>query len=194
MHHSWKGVMCNKNPFDLALYARLMWELKPRTVIEIGYKFGGSALWFADQGLAMGLDTQLFCIDIERREAYSDPRIKFVEGNGRDLGAVLTPDVIASLPRPWLVVEDADHHYLTTIKVMQFFAQHLEEGEYLCVEDGVCDTFEQTAKYDGGPNRAIFEYLAENPDVYAVDEEYCDYFGNNITWCTNGWLRRSGIA
>ncbi len=33
---------------DLAIYARLMWELKPRTVIEVGTAKGGSALWLAD--------------------------------------------------------------------------------------------------------------------------------------------------
>ena len=33
-----------KNPFDLALYLLLLRRLKPRTVIEIGSKSGGSGL------------------------------------------------------------------------------------------------------------------------------------------------------
>ncbi|QLC25092.1 cephalosporin hydroxylase [Parasphingopyxis algicola] len=191
MHHHWKGVMCNKNPFDLALYAQLLWELKPKSIIEIGYKFGGSALWFADQAEIMNLGARLYCVDVEQREQVSDPRITFVHGDGRDLGATLTDDVIAGLPHPWLIVEDADHHYLTTMAVMDFFAARMDAGDYLVVEDGICDTFGQEEKYDGGPNRAIFEFFEEYPDTFAVDAQYCDFYGNNVTWCTNGFLRRA---
>lgn len=193
MHHHWKGVMCNKNPFDLALYGRLLWDLKPGTIIEIGYKFGGSALWFADQAAAMGLDTQLYCIDVERREEVSDPRIAFVAGDGRNLGATLTDDVMASLPRPWLVVEDADHHYETCLKVLEFFAQHMQSGDYLCMEDGLADTTGNAWIGEGGPNRALYDFFAAYPQIFEVDAQYCDYFGNNVTWCTNGWLRRSSV-
>ena len=193
MHHYWRGVMCNKNPFDLALYARLIWELKPATIIEIGYKYGGSALWFADQAQAMGLDTALYCIDIEQREEYQDdPRITFVHGDGRDLGTTLTKEILDGLPHPWLVVEDADHHYLTTLGVLEYFAPFMVEGDYMAVEDGVCDTFDNQDRYDGGPNRALDEFGEAHPEIYELDEEYCDYYGNNLTWCTNGWLRRSG--
>lgn len=193
MHHYWRGVMCNKNPFDQAIYNRLVWDLKPATIIEIGYKFGGSALWFADQAQAMGLDTSLYCIDVEQREEYhDDPRITFVHGDGRDLGATLTKETLDGLPHPWLVVEDADHHYLTTLGVLEFFAPHMVEGDYMAVEDGVCDTFDNQDKYDGGPNRALDEFGSTHPEIYELDEEYCDFFGNNVTWCTNGWLRRTG--
>lgn len=193
MYHHWKGVMCNKNPFDLTLYAQLLWELKPRTIIEIGYKFGGSALWFADQADAMGLDTRLFCIDVEQREQYSDPRITFVEGNGRDLGKTLTDEVIAELPKPWLIVEDADHHYTTCLKVLEFFAPRMQAGDYLCMEDGLADTSGNAWKGEGGPNRALYDFFAAYPHIYEVDAHYCDYFGNNVTWCTNGWLRRGSV-
>jgi cephalosporin hydroxylase len=193
MHHYWRGVMCNKNPFDLALYARLIDELKPATIVEIGYKFGGSALWFADQAQAMGLDTRLYCVDVEQREEVEDdPRITFVHGDGRNLGATLTKEILDDLPHPWLVVEDADHHYLTTLGVLEYFAPHMVEGDYMAVEDGVCDTFDNQDKYDGGPNLALDEFGAAHPEIYELDEEYADYFGNNVTWCTNGWLRRTG--
>jgi cephalosporin hydroxylase len=139
----------------------------------------------------MGLDTRLFCIDVEQREQVTDPRITFVHGDARNLGAVLTDEVLAGLPRPWLVVEDADHHAETCLAVLRFFAPLLNEGEYLCVEDGLCDSVGTADRYDGGPNRALDEYLAAHPGIYAVDAEYCDYFGNNMTWCTNGWLRRT---
>lgn len=191
MNFHWKDVMCNKNPFDMALYTQLIWELKPKTIIEIGYKFGGSALWFADQTSAMNIDCKLYCIDIEQRQEFSDPRIEFVHGNGRDLSASLSAEVIASLPHPWLIIEDADHEYTTTFNILKFFAPYMNEGDYMAIEDGICDTFGQEKQLDGGPNRAIFEFLQSYPDTFEVDAHYCDFFGNNVTWCTNGFLRRT---
>lgn len=121
----------------------------------------------------------------------ADPRITFVHGDGRRLQGTLTPEVVGNLPHPWLVVEDADHSYQTTFAVMKFFAPHLKCGDYLVVEDGLCDTMGNAEKYDGGPNRAIDEFCELFPEIYELDGEYCDFFGNNVTWCTNGWLRRS---
>src|SRR5262245_7785453 len=46
---TYKGLMNLKNPFDLALYTRLIWELQPRTIFEFGSLQGGSGLWLADQ-------------------------------------------------------------------------------------------------------------------------------------------------
>ena len=40
MNYTYKGVPTYKNPFDLALYQLLLWEQKPRTLIEIGSKWG----------------------------------------------------------------------------------------------------------------------------------------------------------
>ena len=42
--YTYRGVPMLKNPFDLALYLLLLRRLKPRTVIEIGSKSGGSGL------------------------------------------------------------------------------------------------------------------------------------------------------
>ena len=48
MRYSWRGILCNKSPFDFALYSLLLWQVKPATIFEIGSKQGGSALWLAD--------------------------------------------------------------------------------------------------------------------------------------------------
>jgi len=47
-NYQYRGVPLLKNPFDLALYPILLWKLQSRTVIEIGSKSGGSALWLGD--------------------------------------------------------------------------------------------------------------------------------------------------
>ena len=69
-------------------------------------------------------------------------------------------------------------------------APHLQRGEYLLVEDGICDSIDNQDRYDGGPNKAVAEFFAEHPEVYELDATYCDFFGYNVTWNPNGYLRR----
>ena len=45
-------------------------------------------------------------------------------------------------------------------------------------------------KYDGGPTRAIQEFLNNNQDRFIIDESYCDYYGHNVTWNSNGYLKK----
>lgn len=190
MRYEWRGVLCNKNPFDFALYPMLLWREKPKTIIEIGSKEGGSALWLHDICTRFGLGTQIVSIDIDQRAKVKRAGIEFHQGDGRDLSTVLTFDKMASLPRPLLVIEDADHHYLTTLAVLRFFDAYLSRGEYILIEDGICDSFGNEAQYDGGPNRATAEFLAQASDRYEIDQRYCDFFGHNTTWNTNGYIKR----
>jgi len=190
MRYTWAGVLCNKNPFDFALYPMLLWRDKPQTIIEIGSKEGGSALWLRQICSIFGLDTKIVSVDIQQRAEVKHPDITFLQGDGRNLGETLDDDFMAKLPRPLLVIEDADHHYLTTLAVLRFMDRHLESGEYILVEDGICDSFGNEGKFDGGPNRAIAEFLEQNGDRYMIDTDFCDYYGYNVTWDTNGYLRR----
>ena len=41
--YSYRGIPMVKNPFEVALYQLLFWQLKPRSVIEIGTHMGASA-------------------------------------------------------------------------------------------------------------------------------------------------------
>ena len=54
MASRYRGREFLKSPFDVVLYLQLIDRLRPRTVIEIGTKEGGSALWFADTLAATG--------------------------------------------------------------------------------------------------------------------------------------------
>lgn len=190
MRYSWRGVMCNKNPFDLALYPMLIWDIKPKTIVEIGSKHGGSALWLHDICLRFGFKTRIVSIDIDQRARVKRAGIEFLQGDGRNLGNVLNPERMATIEHPLVVIEDADHHYLTTLAVLRFFDPYLQAGEYVLVEDGICNSFGNEGRYDGGPNRAIKEFLTEQKGRYRIDTHYCDFFGHNVTWCTNGFLRK----
>jgi cephalosporin hydroxylase len=57
------------------------------------------------------------------------------------------------------------------------------------VEDSVATAMGYAHIYDGGPLRAIQEFLPAHPE-FEIDRSYCDFFGHNNTWNVNGYLRR----
>lgn len=190
---AYRNVPFYKSPFDIALYLQLLSRLAPRTVIEVGSMYGGSALWFADMLSAQGLpDARVLSVDIKPLAKFKDERIRFLQGDARQLGAVLTPELLQGCARPWLVIEDSSHHYPETAATLAFFHAHLQSGDYIVVEDGVVDQLPgaQYALYQNGPNRGVADFLAECGEHYAIDTALCDHFGHNVTYNPNGWLRR----
>jgi len=193
MSYSYKGVPTYKNPFDLALYQLLLWEQKPRSLIEIGSKWGGSALWFADVLRSYGIDYAIHSIDVKPLDTPEIPGVTFHQGDGRNLSATLSPSQMASLARPIMVIEDADHRPATTLAVLRFFDRWLRAGEYIVIEDGIVDDLfddDMLAGLEGGPRPAVADFLRERGTDYEIDTRLCDYFGANMTWNVNGYLRR----
>jgi cephalosporin hydroxylase len=192
-HYRYKGIQMVKSPFDIALYPLMIWDLKPRTIIEIGSKEGGSAIWLADQVRNFDLEAQIVSIDLLRVDTVQDPRVTFLQGNGRHLDEVMTPHFLSSLPHPWLVIEDADHAEPTSYAVLQFFHPWLNKGDIIVVEDGIMSDLYPDAfpKCSSGPHQALKRFLAEAGSAYVIESRYCDFFGYNVTWSSNGILRRT---
>ncbi|HXA18675.1 MAG TPA: CmcI family methyltransferase [Thermoanaerobaculia bacterium] len=186
MAYQYRGLPLLKNPFDLAIYPLLLARLQPRTLIEIGTHAGGSALWFADQAPGM----RVYSIDLQAPAGVAHPSVTFLEGDARDLGAILPPSLMESIARPLLVVEDSSHFAGTTAAVLDFFDRWLRPGEYLVIEDGILTAMRVADSYDGGPLRAIHEFMARTNGRYEIDRALCDYFGTNVTWNVDGYLRR----
>jgi cephalosporin hydroxylase len=187
----YKGVALQKNPFDLAIYSRLISELRPRTIVEIGSKEGGSALWFADQCRIFGLNTRIISVDLIRVTEVSDPQIRFLQGDAEHLTETLDVNWSRDLISPLLVIDDASHFAKTSMAIGSFFHPFLKSGDYLVIEDGIISDLypEVCPNYSSGPHQAIRYLLETFPGKYTIDRELCDMFGYNVTWCTNGFLR-----
>jgi len=168
MRYTYKGVPTYKDPFDLALYQLLLWEKKPRTLIEIGSKWGGSALWFADVLRSFDIDYQIHSIDLQPLVQQAIPGVTFHRGDGRDLSGTLSPDLMVSLPRPLMIIEDADHRRATTLAVLHFFDRWLRAGEYIIIEDGIVEDLfdgDRIAGLEGGPRLAIAVLARARPGL-----------------------------
>lgn len=189
--YQYRGIPMQKHPVEIALYPRLLWEVKPRTIIEIGSLSGGSAAWLADTLNAFGIDGRIVSVDVAPPSpSYVPANVKFLRGDANDLASTLKADSLATLPRPWLIIEDSSHHYAATLAVLRFFDPLLRSGEYIIVEDANVTEMGVDARLDGGPARAIAEFLRDRGRDYEIDARYCDQYGRNVTGNPNGYLRK----
>jgi len=172
---SWKGRPVFKTCFDASLYPMMLWDLRPATVLELGSGTGSSAVWLLDQMRAQGHDGRVISLDI-RRPSLEYPGVSFLEGDCRQLERTLGPELLAQLPRPWLVIEDA---HVEVQRVLEFFHPHLHEGDYLVVEDSI------------DKREPIDAFMADHGDDYRLDTHYTDFFGLNGTSAVDSIFVRS---
>lgn len=170
---SYAGVRMEKFPEDLRTYEHLLWQTRANVVIEIGTRFGGSALWFRDRLRAMRAygriaAPRVVSIDIAQKEAVAgilaaDPQyeetITFLEADVRD--PALPERVARELPcgARCLVVEDSAHVYDTTYAALLGFSRFVPVGGYLVVEDG-CVDIEEMRLNDSWP-RGVLPAIAD---------------------------------
>ncbi len=190
--YTYAGIPMLKNPFDLAIYASLLHDLRPKLIVEIGSKSGSSALWLAHQTMALGFDCRVLSVDVVGVKDVRHERVFFLEGDGRRLDLLINSEALGRFPKPWLVIDDADHAYATCAAVAEFFDPLLRSGDFLVIEDGIASDLAPDAFPDAisGPHRAIRGLISSPDPKYEIATEYCDMFGTNVTWCTNGYLRR----
>ena len=173
----WKGIQSLKDPFSAGAYPLLLWELRPASVIELGSYKGGSAVWMADMMECMGIEGHVYSFDIRPELVQaSHPAVTFGEADMED-PSTLDREELASLPHPWLVIEDAHRN---VYGVLKFFDQFMVPGDYFIVED--TSLFRKHAP--------LKKFLKESRDGYLVDTKYTDLYGYNVTWHTNGYLRK----
>jgi cephalosporin hydroxylase len=189
MAYTYKGIPTLKNPFDWALYPLLLWEARPKTIIEVGSFQGGSTAWLADTMRAYGFPFQIHSID-KNEVTLQLPDVIFHRGDANLLERSFSPDFMRSLARPLLVIEDSLHNMTTSLAVLNFFHNWLAVGEYIVIEDGIITDMLGSEAYGGGPRAAVEHFLGTHPSEYEVDSRYCDWFGQNVTWNVNGFLRR----
>ena len=186
-HHkiTYRGVPCIKCPMDYVMYQMIIEEVAPDLIIEIGTNEGGSALYFSDLLRIYGKG-EIHTIDIDDRVA---PLVKkqdnirlFSEGWEKyDLA-------LAEKFEKILVIEDSSHTYANTLAAIKRFAPVVTPGSYLIVEDGIIDALGLSAKYGGGPVKAIKEFLPDHSN-FELATQWSDFFGTNATFNTVGYLK-----
>jgi hypothetical protein len=62
-------------------------------------------------------------------------------------------------------------------------------NSYYIIEDGSLIELGYGETHNGGPLRVI-EEIIKNTDEYEIDRKWCDFFGKNATFNTNGFLKK----
>ena len=188
-HHkvTYRGIKMIKNPFDYLLYQMIINEVKPDLIIEVGTNHGGTALYMADMLDIIG-HGEIHTIDVMEYPMdeliLNNKRIKrFLGGyNSYDLKNCENYQKI-------LVIDDGSHLYNHSLEILHKFKDVVSVNSYFIVEDGVLIHIGLTKDYGGGPVRAIEEFITQNDD-YIIDRKWCDFFGTNATFNTNGFLKK----
>lgn len=187
-HHqvTYKGIKAIRCPFDYVIYQMIINEVKPDLVIEVGTNIGGGALYIADlldmngKGVLHTIDI----VDIVDPRVKEHNRIKFFTKGWEDYNLELTQGF-----EKILIIEDASHYYEDTIGILNKFYSLVSLDSYFIIEDGIINELGFENGYNGGPLKALREFLPNHPE-FIVDRKWCDMFGKNATFNVNGYLKR----
>jgi len=183
----WRDVPLHKFPGDVMTYARLIFQLRPRWIVELGTLFGGSALFFADL-LELLNKGQVITVDVDPPPCLPPhPRLRFIRGDCHDPRvAEWVHDLVAERRGPVLVTLDADHRAEAVRRQLDLYADLVTRGSYLVVEDTNLNGHPVAPYFGPGPAEALAEWLPDHPE-FAADPS-CE--GHLITMSPGGWLRR----
>jgi len=199
---TWKGIILNKGFAEIATYPILLHELQPKTIIELGALNGGSALWLSDNLEIFGIKAEIYSVDIDLslldKKAKSKPNIHFIQGDCNQIESVLTPSILASLPHPWLLIDDV---HINTIGICEYFHQNgLQTGDYFILEDTNAEIWKFWNDEGWEEEQEMMEaveklnnmkkWLQCHEDQYLVDTHYQDLFGYNGSKNCNSVLQR----
>jgi len=131
----WRGVKVIKQPTDMVQYQEVIWDTKPRWIVETGTKYGGSAVFFQDMLDLVGEGGQVITIDIDPQVAKPDPRIMYITGSSTEKGTVVKQvrEIVGN--DTCMVVLDSNHHRRHVKWELHHYSQLVQPGHYLVIED-----------------------------------------------------------
>lgn len=183
---SWLGHTTLKYPTDLWAYQEMITAIRPAAVLETGTYKGGSALYLATVLDALGAG-KVVSVDVMPMEGLPEhPRITYITGSSIDCEVVDRVRGEIGTARPVLVILDADHHRDHVLGELRAYADLVDPGSYLVVEDTCVNGQPILPDFGPGPGEAVAQFLSERGDFVA------DRSRENMLLTANprGFLRR----
>jgi len=182
------GIRTMRSPMDSWVYQQIIWETRPDVLIEIGNKWGGSALMFSHIFNNMELDTRIIGVDL-RHEILNEktraiPNSVWIEGD-----AIEMYSHVAALIKPGekvMIMEDSAHTYDVTLAILNEYHGLVTPGQYFVIEDGIMN--HGLKKRDPAFNAyKACEDFAKNHPEFEIDRARELFV---ITYNPKGYLRR----
>ena len=160
---TWKGNPLYKSVYDFSLFPIMIWNIRPKTIIEIGSGNGNSAIWMNDLCKMYGINCHIHSMDIRRVKNRKRKTLTFLEGDSNNIEEVFND--LSIYPHPWMIIEDA---HVNVTGVVNWFAKGTLLGDYVIIED-----------IRGSKMEELNEWKLHREMM--IDRHYMDYFGPNAT-------------
>lgn len=201
----WMGVMIDKPPVDLWNYQEVIWEVKPKVIIETGTANGGSALYFAHlldllsaqtghDGIVITVDVddgevseQINCLRTNSGKHPEHSRIKYILGSSVEERTALEVMSHIDGSAPVMVILDSDHTKHHVRLELEIYHPLVSVGSYLVVEDSNVNGHPVYDEFGAGPYEAIEAWIRHHPE-FVIDREREERF--LYTHNPSGWLKR----
>lgn len=140
---TWMGRRVFQLPQDLIALQQILWEVKPRLVVETGLGLGGGALFYASVLELIGQPGEVASIDVRvldevRADLSSGPlarRIRLIEGSSTSDAVLEEVRQLASRGGPVMVVLDSHHTREHVLGELERYAPLVTPGSFLVVLD-----------------------------------------------------------
>jgi cephalosporin hydroxylase len=211
---TWLGVPIWQLADDLVVLQRIVFDFKPKWIVETGTKFGGSAIFFASLLAMMGRTAEsggVITVDVyETSEAkellFDKPHHLAPFVRQRLIGDAKAVEILAAItatidadPGPVMVFlddwHDGDHVYAE----MQVYSKLVTPGGILIVADTTFEDLSDTPvivpseKYPdakrSNPRVALRRFMSERKDFRMIP----DYTSTGISNFPDSVLRKEGL-
>lgn len=197
---SWMGRPIIQYPQDIVAMQEIIWQVKPRLIVETGIAHGGSLIFYASMLELLGQDGIVAGIDIDIRqhnrvEIEKHPmskRIRMIQGSSIDKAVADQVYELAKGKSPILVVLDSMHTHDHVREELKLYSPLVTKDSYLVVFDTVIEDLPEDFFPDrpwglgNNPKTAVHEFLKTN-DRFEIDSEMDNKL--LITVAPNGYLK-----
>jgi cephalosporin hydroxylase len=184
----WLGKPIWQNVTDAWLLQESIIQDDVDFIVECGTNRGGSAYYMASIFDLIGRG-KVLTIDVERLTSIEHPRVEFLIGSSIDPSVVqsVRERIEAVKPNHVLVILDSDHSRAHVEREMQLYAEFVNVGDYMHVQDGCIDQLWLFRRARPGPLRAIESFLSKDTRFVVDGERSKRYL---VGHSPKGWLRR----
>jgi len=197
---TYMGIPILQYPTDLMVMQELIWQIRPKRIVEIGVAFGGMTSFYSDMLFSAGVAAgKVLALDIDIRSHAKAllqglPRCETLEGSSVD--PYVAEDVFDIIGKwaPVLVSLDSNHTHDHVLQELKLYSPLVSVGSYLVVFDTAIQFYGHLDKNQdrpwgkgNNPWTAVQEFMKDN-DEFVVDKDIEQRA--LITSAPGGWLRR----